>query len=273
MEAEVVAVGGLALLQDRGRPGYAHLGVPRAGALDPAAAGLANRLVGNAPGAAVLEVIGPLELRVADGRWAARVGAGAPTTQWVRPGGTLRVAGAAGAGLRTYVAIAGGFDVAPVLGSRSTDTLAWVGPPPLAAGMRLPLGAPTGPPAAVDVVASRRRSGELRVLPGPASHALFFPHGASDVLGAWRVEAASNRVGIRLGALDGRVVRRADGELASEGTVLGAIQVPPSGTPIVLLHDHGPTGGYPVVGVVHPEDLWQWAQAVPGEVIRLVPRL
>lgn len=276
----VVDAGPLVLLQDQGRPGFAHLGVPRAGALDPGAAGLANRLVGNDAHAAVLEVVGGVSLVTADGRWAAVTGAPAdvrvedrPRPQhqavWVPAGGRLSV-GPAARGVRTFVALSGGFAVVPVLGSRSTDTLAWVGPPRVVAGSRLPLG-PAREPAPTDAVPTTLLTGAavLRLLPGP--HPEWFDARATRVLAGatWVVQPDSNRVGLRLWG--GTPLPRAPGELASEGTLLGAVQVPPDGQPVVLLHDHGTTGGYPVVGVVEPADLVACAQLRPGDTVTLRP--
>ncbi len=145
MTLHVEAAGALVTVQDRGRTGFAHLGVPRAGALDAPAAELANRLVGNDPGAAVLEVVlGGLTLRADRGCWVAATGAPAPMrvadvprgharAEWVPAGARLSI-GTPRTGLRTYLAVAGGVAVDPVLGSRSTDTLAWVGPEPVVAG-------------------------------------------------------------------------------------------------------------------------------------------
>jgi biotin-dependent carboxylase-like uncharacterized protein len=274
MSVTVLEAGPLVLLQDRGRPGYAHLGVPRAGALDPAAAALANRLVGNAEEEAVLEVIGGLTLRASAATWLSVTGPFCAVAvdgravahgQAVRvPAGGVAAIGAPRAGLRVWVALAGGLDVAPVLGSRSTDTLAWVGPPRVVAGLRLPLGERRGAPAALDVPAARRPSGQVRVLPGPQSD--WFDGGLTRT--RWTVQASSNRVGLRL---DGPPIARRPGELASEGTVTGAVQVPPDGRPVVLLADHGPTGGYPVIGVVHPDDLVELAQLRPGDPVSFAP--
>jgi biotin-dependent carboxylase-like uncharacterized protein len=258
---EVLAAGALTTVQDRGRVGWAHLGVPRAGALDAPAAALANRLVGNPPDAAVLEtVLGGLTLRnTGPGRWATVTGASTVPTFWWATGAELRVPEPA-YGLRSCVAVAGGIAVEPVLGSRSTDTLAWVGPPRVLDGATLPLGEPTGEPRPLDVPPARR-NGSLRVLPGPRAD--WFASLEPLVGSEWVVRADSDRIGLRL---DGPALARArTGELPSEGMVLGAIQVPPSGRPIVFLADHPPTGGYPVVGVVHPDDLWRCAQARPGE--------
>jgi biotin-dependent carboxylase-like uncharacterized protein len=277
-EWEVLATGPQVLVQDRGRIGYAHLGVPRAGALDAPAAALANRLVGNGPEAAVLEVLlGGLAIRASSGGWAAITGATAPVqidgtavahAQAVRlTAGSTLVLGVPSTGARSYVAVSGGIHVPAVLGSRSTDTLAWVGPVPLAVGDRLPIGSEAGVPAPLDTPPSAR-AGALRVLPGP--HDEWFAADARERLARspWTVAAASDRVGMRL---DGTPMPRVAGELSSEGTVLGAIQVPPDGQPVILLADHGPTGGYPVVAVVHPDDLWRCAQVRPGDPLRFVP--
>lgn len=267
---EVRDAGLLTLVQDQGRRGQAHLGVPRAGALDTPAAALANRLVGNSVDAAVLEVVGGLEVVVTQRRWVAAVGAAGVTVhECLEPGRPWRMP-APVQGLRSCLGVAGGIDVPPVLGSRSTDTLAWVGPPPVRSGDRLPLGEPTGGPVFVDVALPRHATG-LRVLPGP--RAGWFPQDVLDRLTAqpWTVQEASNRVGLRL---DGPPLRRrpdyAGRELPSEGMVLGAVQVPPDGRPVVFLADHPPTGGYPVVGVVESADLWQCAHLRPGEEVRFV---
>ncbi|MBM7510160.1 biotin-dependent carboxyltransferase family protein [Nocardioides sp. 31GB23] len=277
---EVLATGPLCTVQDQGRPGLAHLGVPRAGALDRPAADLANRLVGNPPGAALLEVVlGGLEVRATADTWVAVTGAPAPVVVGRRPaapgraerlpaGAVLRL-GAPRAGVRSYVAVAGGIDVAPVLGSRSTDTLAGVGPPVLAPGQRLGLGPPAGPPAPVEAPAVPPRgtpTGVLRVHPGPRLERLG-PQALAELCAtAYVVGAEADRVGLRL---DGPPLTHADaGELPSEGMVLGSVQVPPSGRPVVFLADHPPTGGYPVVAVVDPGDLWQCAQLRPGDPVR-----
>jgi allophanate hydrolase subunit 2 len=164
----------------------------------------------------------------------------------------------------SYVAVAGGIAVAPVLGSRSTDTLAWVGPPRVEGGAVLPVGEPRGRPQPLDTPRPPR-PGPLRVRIGPRAD--WFVADALDRLCAtpYVVAADSNRIGLRL---DGPPIQRQrDGELPSEGMVLGAVQVPPSGVPIVFLADHPPTGGYPVLAVVDEDDLWQCAQLRPGEPV------
>ncbi|MFE5325004.1 biotin-dependent carboxyltransferase family protein [Embleya sp. NPDC056575] len=280
---EVIRAGALTTVQDLGRIGFAHLGVPRSGALDQPAHRLANRLVGNPPEAATLETtLTGTAVRVRRTTVAAVVGAPCPVRVAGRPvawGAAIRVpagavleVGPATAGLRTYVALAGGVAVEPILGSRSTDLLSGLGPPPLADGDLLPLGEPTGPtPPGADV---HRRSGpptEL-VLPlvlGPRQD--WFTDTARNSLGAARytVASASNRIGLRT---DGPALTwaRTD-ELPSEGMVLGAVQVPPDGRPVLFLADHPVTGGYPVIGVVPEEHLSAAAQATPGTPVRFTP--
>ncbi len=199
MNLHVIEAGTLTTVQDRGRTGLAHLGVPRAGALDAPAAALANRIVGNEPDAAVLEaLLGGLVLRADAGCWVAITGAGRehPAAEWLPAGATLRVE-TPSTGLRSYVAVAGGIDVPPVLGSRSTDTLAWVGPPRVEAGAVLPVGAARAGPRPVDAPRPPGR-GSLRITPGPRAD--WFDDDALDQLcaTAYVVEADSNRVGLRL---------------------------------------------------------------------------
>ena len=270
--------GPLATVQDAGRHGYAHLGVPTAGPLDQPAARLANRLVGNPEDAAVVEsLLGGLEVELRAGRWVSVTGApvdvaldGRPAVHseafWTPAGSRIRL-GSVTRGMRCYLAVGGGIAVDPVLGSRSTDTLAWVGPPALAEGAALPLGPAPDRPAAADVPA-RRRTGSLRVHPGP--QAAWFADEVRRTLHAeeWSVSEHSNRIGLRL---RGPALTRPERELPSQGMVTGAIQVPADGQPVVFLADHPPTGGYPVIGVVEPADLWQCAQVRPGETLRFTP--
>ncbi len=275
----VLVAGALTTVQDRGRFGLAHLGVPRAGPLDDRAADLANRLVGNPPEAAVLEVtLGQFAARAGGGHWVVVTGAPCPVAVdkapaphaeavWVPPGAVLRL-GAPVTGVRSYVAVAGGFGVEPVLGSRATDTLAWVGPPRVGEGTELPVGRPAGEPHAHDTPRPGRR-GPLRVTPGPRDD-WFGPDALHRLCAApYVVEADSNRVGLRLKGH--QLEWKRDDELPSEGMVLGAVQVPPNGQPVVFLADHPPTGGYPVIGVVRREDLWQCGQLRPGDEVSFIP--
>ncbi|MFC5689216.1 biotin-dependent carboxyltransferase family protein [Amycolatopsis mediterranei] len=276
---EVLDPGRYALVEDLGRPGYAHLGVAPSGALDAASLRLANRLAGNPEDAAGVEaLLGGLSVRFTSAVTAAVTGpavdvrvdgrpAGSHAPLAVRAGQTLAL-GTPSTGLRCYLAVSGGIAVEPVLGSRSRDVLSGIGPPPLRAGDVLPLGEP-GIPTGADVMVSVRAPGEL-VVPvtlGPRDDWIDDPAGGLSA--GWTVTAESNRVGLRL---DGTPLRRAvDGELPSEGVVTGAIQVPPSGLPVVFLADHPTTGGYPVAAVVKTAALSALAQARPGTRIRFRP--
>ncbi len=274
---EVIAAGPLATVQDRGRPGYAALGVSRSGAADRGAAALANRLVGNDRDAAIVEAtLGGLVVRFDAPAFAVLTGAAAPAALdgiglamaapfHARAGAVLRV-GTPREGVRTYLAVHGGIDVPPVLGSRATDVLTGVGPPPLVPGDVLPVGAASAAELpGVDLVPLRApaRLVVLRVLPGPR-HDWFGPDALSDA--AYEVGPASNRTALRLSGPP--LPRLVDRELPSEGLVPGAVQVPPDGRPVVFLVDHPVTGGYPVPFVVCDADLDLAAQLRPGDPVR-----
>jgi len=271
----VLAPGPLSTVQDTGRAGQAALGIGRSGACDRASAALANRLVGNPPEAAVLEVtFGGLAVRAeaellvvtTGARCAGAPGHDAPVR--LRAGQELRL-GPPDTGLRTYLAVRGGIDVAPVLGSRSTDVLAGLGPPVVAAGDVLPVGTSPLPPPGVDLApVADPPGGEVTVLVLPGPRADWFDAAAWTALtgSAYTVTSESNRVGLRL---DGPVLERtAAGELPSEGMVRGALQVPPAGTPVLFLADHPVTGGYPVVGYVVDAHVDRCAQLRPGQTLR-----
>ena len=276
----VVRAGALTTVQDAGRPGLAHLGVPRSGAMDARAHRLANRLVANPETAPVLEttlngvalrcdaaadvaVTGALADVTVDGRavgWSVPVRVGA--------GQTLDV-GPAQRGVRCYVAVAGAIDVSPVLGSASHDTLSGLGPPPLSDGDRLALGP----------VAGRARAADMAPYPLPEDHVELGVHdgprrdwlsaAGTEALrhGRFTVSADSNRIAVRL---QGPPVDRARrDELPSEGLVLGAVQSLPDGGLVVFAADHPTTGGYPVVAVVDPGSRSALAQARPGTTVTL----
>jgi len=276
--------------QDGGRYGAAHLGVPRAGPADPLAHRLANLLVGNQPQAAALEVTarGPV-LRCLATTYVAVVGGGAVVTVDDLEVATGRVVPVTAgqrvairrltSGLRAYVAWPGGVGVPLVMGSRSTDVLAGLGPGALVAGDvlgaydraghlgdRLAAGTPG------QGGATPRATRRLRVVAGP--HPAWFPADALARLAETRfvVDPASDRVGVRLRPVDGAgIVERRPGELGSQGMVTGAIQVPPDGRPVILGPDHGTLGGYPVVAVVIRADLWVVGQCRPGDEVELEP--
>ncbi|MFC7344771.1 biotin-dependent carboxyltransferase family protein [Saccharopolyspora griseoalba] len=280
MSLEVLAGGPLSTVQDLGRPGLAGIGVGASGAADPAAFGLANRLIGNDEGTAAVETtLGGLAVRATRELTVAVTGAPCPVTlddRAVAANSVLRVPagaelrlGVPERGLRSYLAVRGGIAVDPVLGSRSTDVLSGLGPDPLEAGQELPIGpaperfpcldqAPVGDYPADEVV--------LRVQPGPRDD-WFTAEALETLLGsAYEVTAESNRIGMRL---DGPALERAStAELPSEGVVTGALQVPPAAKPTLFLADHPVTGGYPVIAVVARSDIPKAAQARPGQRVR-----
>ncbi|MFE6152909.1 biotin-dependent carboxyltransferase family protein [Streptomyces sp. NPDC057889] len=279
----LVRAGALTTIQDAGRTGHAHLGVPRSGALDAPAMRLANRLLGNAGDAAVLETTltgcalrpdRPVTVVVGGAPCAVTLDArpvawGAPVRV---PAGAVLDAGPAVHGVRSYVAVAGGIAVETVLGSRSTDLLSGLGPAPLRDGEVLPVGeaapCPPMPPAAPWPAPPCELTLPVRL--GPRAD-WFTPEALHTFTTAmYRVSAHSNRIGLRT---EGPcLARELSGELPSEGMVLGAVQVPPDGRPVVFLHDHPTTGGYPVIAVVAEAALAGAAQAAPGTPVRFTLR-
>lgn len=280
---EVLAPGPLSCVQDRGRPGWRHLGVGHGGALDPRCAALANALVGNPADAAVLELTlhgptlrlrAPLRLALLGADCELRLdGRPLPTARPLDlPAGIVSIGGMR-AGVRAWLAVAGGFAVAPVLGSRSTDLRGGFGGldgRALRAGDRLPLGPPPQPSRAEPGAA---RAPDWWIDPdfGLDPHAPI-RYVASAALAAaaqgfgdsgWRVDPASNRQGLRLGG-DALDMPGAASAGVSEPVAPGTIQVPADGQPIVLLADAQTVGGYPRLGRVIAADLPRLAQARPN---------
>lgn len=286
----VIAPGALTTVQDAGRDGWRHLGVGRAGALDPASTALANRMAGNPPDAAVLEITlsGPtLELpqaaRIAlcgaaidarfedaEGRTHAIPG-GRPVDL---PAGLLRL-GAIRSGLRAWLAVAGGFDVPHVLGSRSTDLRGGFGGlhgRALRSGDALPL----GPQPTLDLIEPQAPAWwvALDTAPANASPIRYVAAGcapagndAAQALAAqdWRVDPRSDRQGLRC---SGAPIAATLPEQISAPVAPGTIQLPPDGQPIVLLADAQTVGGYPRLGHVISIDLPRLAQLRAGESLR-----
>lgn len=282
---EIVDGGPQTTVQDRGRPGHAAMGIGGAGAADRRSHALANRLVGNPEDAATLEVLlGGLTFRARSSLVVAVTGAEVDllaghtrktlghNTRHHIPADTVIELGPARTGLRCYVAVRGGVDVAEVLGSRSRDTLADIGPPPLRAGDLLNIGTDVLPLPATDfapIAPVGAEQATLRVHRGPRDDWLA---DADNLIGtAWQVSDRASRVGVRLVAQQGPGVRMRDPgrQLPSEGAGLGAIQVPPGGEPVIFLADHPVTGGYPVAGVLVDEDVDRAAQLRPGAEVRL----
>ncbi|QEW04746.1 5-oxoprolinase/urea amidolyase family protein [Microbacterium lushaniae] len=277
----VVEPGLLATVQDLGRPGRAGLGIARSGALDRAALRRANRLVGNPEGAAGVEItMGGFRAVAARDGWMALAGATGPITIDGRPvdahtaaawpAGTELHVDRFAHGARAYLAVRGGIESAPVAGSRATDVLAGIGPAPLRSGDVLPVGpAPSTPVPAADLAPWGSGSDErieVELAPGPRAD--WFAASAHRALfeEEWTVSAAADRVGMRLDGPELERVRQ--GELPSEGMVAGALQVPPSGRPTILLADGPVTGGYPVIAVATEAALDVLAQARPGTRVR-----
>ncbi len=281
----VIAPGSLTTVQDRGRDGWRHLGVGRAGTLDPASAALANRMVGNPSDTAVLEItlVGPtLELRqparialcgaAVDARFEdaqSRVHAipcGRPVDL---PAGLLRL-GAIRSGLRAWLAVAGGFDVPRVLGSRSTDLRGGFGGlhgRALRSGDVLPLGRQP----VLDLVEPRASAWwiALDTAPANASPIRYIAAGidAADALATqgWRVDPRSDRQGLRC---SGGPIGATLPEQISAPVAPGTLQLPPDGQPIVLLADAQTVGGYPRLGHVISVDLPRLAQLRAGDALR-----
>lgn len=268
---EVVSPGALATIQDRGRFGYAAVGVGRAGAFDQGALALANRLVGNAADAAVVEfTLGGFAFAVHDAVTVALTGAVVPGLDWghpvTLPAGSVVTFGMPARGVRSYLSARGGFAAIPELGSRSTDTLSELGPAPLRAGDRLPIGAEPATEVSDAAATPTAQGHTVRIVAGPRAD--WFAPEAVDQLTSmqWRVGADSNRIGLRLDGPALPRVRR--GELASEAALPGALQIPPDGQPILFGPDSPVSGGYPVAAVVRRRDLDIVAQLRPGDPIR-----
>jgi biotin-dependent carboxylase-like uncharacterized protein len=273
---EIVSLGIGSSFQDLGRLGCSHLGVGRSGAADRPSHRLANRLVGNEESVATIETCGGVMLRLHQPAVVAVTGAQGAID--VRNGRPMAVNGVehlpAGAevtlrppeeGMRYYVAVRGGFDIEPVLGSRSFDTLAGLGPR-LHAGQLVAVGPDPKTPITTDLGVRPPLSTLIHLSEGPRRD--WFTPEAWTVLTSqpFVVSPSGNRVGARLsGPVLERVAAR---ELLSEGLVEGAMQVPPDGQPIVMLADHPVTGGYPVIAVVAPYDVPAVVQARPGTALR-----
>ena len=274
----VLQPGRFTSFQDSGRIGFAHLGVPRAGAVDSLSLRQANLLVDNPENALALEMTlsGPIlrfdvdtVIALAGGRLDTRLD-DAPVAMYqsiaVRAGQVLNC-GPLHTGMRAYLAVAGGFIVPQVLGSASSDTLAKLGPSILQGGEILSIPSPRrdqgwywrAPPEFSDHTV-------LRVITGPHAEWFTAEPSAAFLQTEFEVGHDSDRSGLRLAG--GRVPRSNQNELRSQGMVSGAVQIPGDGHPIVLLCNHGTTGGYPVIAVVIAADLPRLGQLRPGAKLR-----
>ncbi len=280
---QILRAGPLCTLQDAGRGGWMRYGVTPAGPMDWIAHATANLLAGNAAGAAALE-IGPLGIEVTAQDGPLRLALAAPGFV-VRRGGrvlptrmalTLRsgerlLVTPGPWGLWAYLTLAGGFDVAPVMGSLSTHLRSGIGPyggRAIRDGQVLSAAAPANPdaPDLAVIEAAGPQAGRIRFVPGPQDDC--FTQAAYDIFcaGSYRVSPNSDRMGYRL---TGAVLTHARGhDIVSDGIAMGAIQVPGDGQPIVLMADRQPTGGYPKIGTVIRADLPSLAQTRPGQSVR-----
>jgi len=286
---DVVDGGLLTTVQDAGRPGWTHLGVPISGAADPWSRAVANLLAGNDEAAAALEMtlIGP-RLAVRVGGLIALAGAdlggrvvggrrlASGRSHRLAAGEEITFEGVADGGARGYLALAGGVDVPVVLGSRSTCLAGGFGGldgRPLRPGDRIAsLDSPDGGGRAdVELVWPAEEPNGPGGFGGPlVLRVIPSPDGGADALaeGSWRVAAAADRVGVRL---DGQALPPAlRGETLTHGVPWGAIQVPPDGAPIILSADHQTTGGYRVAAVVISADLPVVGQLRPGRDVRFI---
>ncbi|WKS49973.1 biotin-dependent carboxyltransferase family protein [Corynebacterium propinquum] len=276
---KVLETGPQATFQDLGRSGYSGLGVGPSGAFDRGAARRANRMLGNDDNAAVVEILfGGFQVTAQQAVRIVFTGTDADvfvdkrrmrtnTVLDIDKGRTVRLD--VGTGLRAYLAVAGGFAVDPVLGSVATDTLSGIGPAPIEPGASLPTNTGTVTPALPQIkhlpaqfVPQAREV--LEVVLGPRQD--WFADASELFNQDFRVSSDSDRIGVNLEAT--RPLQRAhDGELASEGALRGALQVPPSGHPVAFGADHPITGGYPVIGVLTSESVDKMAQLSPCTIV------
>ena len=270
----------LTTVQDEGRWGYQALGVPVAGPMDPWSARVANRLVGNGPGAALLEVTlagptlqfhFPCLVGIAGAEFEVLVGErplSVPGVAQTAPGDRV-VFGPRRRGCRAYLAVAGGLDVPQVLGSRSTHVRAGLGGRPLRAGDRLRVGA--GRAARPGDPASAPRPGwtegpTLRIVAGTEDDAWGREVRTGLCSNLYRVSPASDRMGYRLEGPTPWPPGPSD--LVSTPTVTGAVQIPPGGRPILLMADRQTTGGYAIAAVVCRADVGVAGQLAPGDEVQ-----
>lgn len=288
MSITVLQPGLLTTVQDLGRLGFQKFGLPVSGAMDPYAAAIANILVGNERGCAVLECffLGPTLQFQRDTVFSVTGGNLSPCLDRrpvrtylpipARAGQVLSFAGSA-EGCRCYLAFGGGIDVPPVMGSRSTDLRARLGGfrgRKLQPGDRLPLGTAARPPLPcvgwrVRPQFRARAVQVLRVIPGPQDH-MFSPGAVRAFFaGTYTVTDKLDRMGCRL---SGPAVLPASGrDMISDAVVCGSVQIPPSGQPILMLSDHQTVGGYPQIAAVISSDSFILAQLKPGDRVSFFP--
>ena len=259
---------GLTTVQDFGRSGWAHIGVPHSGAADRTSFLLANRLVGNAPSAAMFETSGGVALRMLADTAVVITGADCDATIDDRPlsrckatrvrAGQLVHIHRVHTGVRSYVAFAGGIDAPLQLGSLSHDTLSDIAPLRLTVGTTITLGVDHDASSSLDMSVNPRSAARLGLIRGP--HYDLFDNECLEQLvhQPWRVSSEGDRIGIRLRGAP--LPRGEQHELPSFPLVRGAVQITPGGELVVMLADHPTTGGYPVIGVLAAADVDDVAQ-------------
>jgi biotin-dependent carboxylase-like uncharacterized protein len=254
----------MSTVQDKGRPGFGHLGVPPSGAIDTDLAAIMNRILGNPSDAAVFETAGGLVIEANSALLVASSDTGA--LQSLVPGQRYELR-RSGERNFEYLAIRGGIQAPRVLGSVSHDTLSSLGPGPVEENGLWQIGPEPGTPILVDQVALSEPPSLAQIWPGP--HLDHFTPDTLNVLlnSVWGTSHEFNRVGVRLKGPQLRLHTNVG--IPSEPLLTGAIQVPPDGRPILMLRDHPTTGGYPVVAIVDPDDVATLAQTPPGRNFRL----
>ncbi len=278
---QILDAGFLTSVQDLGRTGHQQYGVPTGGPMDAFALRAANALTGNPPEAAVLEIgLAGMRLRAENDLIIAVTGAGFEARiqgrripLWMSArldaGQTLTLTPVPG-GCWGYVAVSGGVDTPPVLGSRATALNAGLGGlegRTLRSGDRLACGpAQTGTHAGLwlppEYRPPYRTRPTLEAIPGPQYNDFTLEGQAALLFGEFAVRPDSDRMGYRLEGP--AVTHRGQAELLSEGLVMGAIQVPASGQPLVMMSERPTTGGYPKIAVIATADLPLLAQSPPG---------
>jgi biotin-dependent carboxylase-like uncharacterized protein len=275
----VTEISGFVTLQDQGRIGYANIAVPTSGAFDQSSHNLANRIVGNLPGNCAIE-----SLR---GKFKFETGAelvisvtGAPASVQVNgrehemsraiyvPADSIVEVSPSNLGMRTYLAIRGGITGKTVMGSSSFDELSQIGTPPIKSGDKFVIDNQVAGPISGDFVPSSVVTGltkvELEAMPAPRWEGFS----NSEILfsSEFQVSSSANRIGLRLTGPE--LIWNSESRLASEGVVIGAIQIPVDGMPLIFGPDHPTTAGYPVIAVVSRNSLDILAQAAPGTFVR-----
>jgi allophanate hydrolase subunit 2 len=264
-DLEIASAGAPAMVQDGGRPGRMHQGVPRGGPLIPELLAAANASLGNAPGAAGLECFGELRLRASgEPLWISVDG----TPSRLEPGAAF-VVPRPSALLARYVAFGGALDVPEQLGGRGAFPVAGIGRV-LRKGDHLRIAPAAGAPAPTPVAASLDLDAPVRVIPGPDLERFAGGGAALDALtsSTFTISPSSDRTGTRL--TGATLPRTGDDRPGPTPMIRGAIQVPASGEPIVLGPDHPVTGGYPVLAVVIQADWGRVHGRRPGARVRFI---